>query len=527
MPVSAVGARGTWALLAAAAALPYLNALPNAFTLDDYGLIVGNVHVAAFDLARMWGGDYWSGFQDLRSGLYRPLTLTTFALERALFGPSPQACHVANLLLHVAATLLMWRLFAPLAGAAVAAWGAAVFAVLPAHSEAVIAAAGRADLLAGVACLACLALWDSGGGGRRAATGAGLFALALLSKEQAVVVPGLLACLHLFRRAHGALPRWPWGTYGLAAGVLALYLGARWAVLGGLGPVPVEPLDNPLVLLQTPARIVAALAVLARYARLLVLPARLSADYSFAAIPVADLSAAQAAAGLALAALVAAGLVRFARHRDVPGLALAWTAIAFALVANLFVTVGTIMAERLTYLPSVGFALGVGWALQALGARVGARAATTALATLVLAGGARTSARCGDWRDDLTLWRATVAAVPNSARAREGLGSALRARGALAEAEGEYRRAVAIYPRYDTSHYNLGLVLLDTARDAEALVQFERACALRPAFAEAHLNRGVALARLGRTDAARQAYARALELRPGWDAARGNLEMAR
>ena len=71
--------------------------------------------------------------------------------------------------------------------------------------------------------------------------------------------------------------------------VLAAYLLLRYTVLGGLAMIEIEPLDNPLVDLQGIDRVLAALAVATRYAVLLVVPARLSADYSFAAIDVSAL----------------------------------------------------------------------------------------------------------------------------------------------------------------------------------------------------------------------------------------------
>ena len=158
------GRRVVW-LLVLAAALPYLNALPNDFTLDDHGLIEQNEAVAAFDLVAFFSQDYWAGYDvHAESGLYRPLTLTTFAIERALFGLRPLPYHATNLLLHIGVTLLAWRLLRASAGDRVGLWAAALFAVLPGHSEAIVAVAGRADLLATAAALAALCIWNRPGG---------------------------------------------------------------------------------------------------------------------------------------------------------------------------------------------------------------------------------------------------------------------------------------------------------------------------------------------------------------------------
>lgn len=513
--------RGWLACLAAAALLPYVGSLANGFVLDDNGLILLNDAVRSFDLGALWTRDYWFGYDaDTASGLYRPVTLTTFAIEQALAGDRPWLYHGTNVLLHMGISLLAWALFRRVAGEVTAAAGALLFAVLPAHSEAVFAIAGRADLLSTAGLLASLLAW-SAPGRRRLAVGGLFFAAALLAKEQAVVLPGLLLALAWWQHRTRQCP-WPRAALLLSLGLLALYLAARWLVLGTLAGVDVEPLDNPLVELSTPQRMLAALAVGLRYAGLLVLPARLSADYSVAAIDVHHLPWFEQVGGLLLGALAVAALLRFARRPDVAGLSAAWLVVAFAPVANVLFPIGTILGERLTYAPSVGFCLGGGWALAGAIARLGRRgAALTAAVLLVL--GVRTAARAGDWRDEESLFRAVVEVHPDSARGRHGLGQALFDAGRLGEAERHYRRAIEIYPRYDTAYYNLGILLLGTARPQEALDAFDRSIELQPAYARAHLNRGVALFMLGRRAEAETATRQALRLRPGWELAQQNL----
>lgn len=507
-------------LLLLAALLPYLNSLPNGFSLDDYGLIVENVAVAAADLHAFFTQDYWSGYDpSARSGLYRPLTLLSFAVEYALIGATPWLYHCTNLLLHVATTLLAWQLFGRLTGARTAWWGAAIFAVLPGHSEAVIAIAGRADLLATAASLAALLCFT----GTRATlsqtlTGALCFAAALLCKEHAAVVPGLLVAIGWLR--HGRqLQAWRWQPLAVSGLVLGLYLLVRYAVLGGVASPDIEPLDNPLVELHGLPRVLAALAVATRYVGLLVAPMQLSADYSLAAIDVHSLSGLSVLSGLLMAALLAAAAWRFTQRPHAVTLGLVWLTIGFAPVVNVLFPIGTILAERLTYAPSLGFALSLGCALSWRPSRWMTRAAAALLVVMA----ARTAVRCADWRDEATLFQAVVALHPDSARGHKGLAKALRDDGQLAQAESHYRRAIEIYPRFDTAHYNLGILLHETRRFDEALFYFERACALRPEFADAHLNRGAALFQLRRISAAQQATRRAVELRPEWDLARQNL----
>jgi tetratricopeptide (TPR) repeat protein len=201
-----------------------------------------------------------------------------------------------------------------------------------------------------------------------------------------------------------------------------------------------------------------------------------------------------------------------------------WLMVCFAPFVNVLFPIGTILAERISYAPSVGYALGVGWALDGARRHLGYRVVQRLGLALLLVLGLRTAARCTDWRDELQLFGAVVAANPESARGHKGLAKALQDAGRVAEAEQEYRSAIEIYPRFDTAHYNLAILLHGTARYEEALSHFDRACILRPEFADAHLNRGVTLSRLGRLQESRQATQRAAELRPEWDAPRVNLQ---
>lgn len=494
-----------------AALVPYLSALGDGFAFDDAGLILRSESVRAFDLPVLLGADYWAGFDDRHSGLYRPLTSLSFAVDYRLGGGTPVVFHATNLLLHAACALLALELFAGLVGRGAALAGALLFAVHPAHSEAVIAIAGRADLLSTLCLLA--ALERSLAARRREGRGwwwsAPLLATGMVCKEQAVVLPGLLLALDGFL-GPGGRPRGRWREYGLQLLAIGAVLGLRCAVLGGWGQPEVDPLDNPLAAMTWPLRAVNALAVLGRYGALLAFPQPLSADYSFAAFPLAqELVAAQLVAALAVLAVAAATVRAFLRRPAPWSLGVLWAGLALAPVANLAVPIGTIMAERLLYLPSAGAALAAGAILAP-----GRRRVRTASGAVLLLLATLAWQRGGDWRDDETLFGSVLAAYPRSAKAHHGLGAALADRGQLDGAIAHYRRAIAIYPGYAVAHYNLGRVRLALGQYESARTGFAEAARLRPLDPHAVLNLGVALHSLGRLSEAAAAYRRSTQLAP-------------
>jgi protein O-mannosyl-transferase len=517
------------AAIALLAALSYLNILGNGFTLDDFGLIVHSRAVQLGDWRFLLANDYWAAFDGRSSGLYRPLTSLLFSLQYALGAGSPFLFHLFSLLLHALVSLLVWRLSTHLAGTSAGFMSAALFAVHPAHAEAVAAIAGQADLLStGGTLLALLCAWQTRFGDRRWSLGTALgLGLGLLAKEQTIVLPGLLLALDWYLYKNGSLQRLPWREYALCTAVVALYLALRYSVLGGWQIGYIDPLDNPLVTLPLPQRLGNAALVAWRYLGLLVLPYKLSADYSYNALPTADLWPLALAGALLLLTAGALLLYKFHRHPDLRSLGALWMLLAFAPVANIAFPIGTIFAERLLYLPSLGFCFVFAVALNQAWNAGRRRLSLAIFVVLVLGLTNRTWMRNADWRDNETLFHAAIHTYPQSAKAHAGLGQALLDRGDTIGALNSLERALSIYPDYAAAHYNTGVAYLALRQWEHALDAFTRAETLNPDHAQAALNRGVALWELGRYSEAVAAYEQALRLKPDFAAALENLQKAR
>src|SRR6185295_16943582 len=212
------------------------------------------------------------------------------------------------------------------------------------------------------------------------------------------------------------------------------------------------------------------LEVLARYAALLVWPAHLAIDYSYRAIETATgLFDPGAISGAVLLVGWGLGVVLSWRRAPAIAFALAWIGVALAPVANLAFPIGTIMAERLLYLPSVGFCMLAAAALERgllrfiTGSPAASRKrlaiATAAMGLLVLALAARSAVRLRDWRDDYTIFKAALAVEPDSVRSLFNYGSACEERGDDSSAIESYEKAIRLWPEYADAHYNLAGVL--------------------------------------------------------------------
>jgi Flp pilus assembly protein TadD len=216
----------------------------------------------------------------------------------------------------------------------------------------------------------------------------------------------------------------------------------------------------------------------------------LSSDYSYDAVPVVRSPAdPRLLAGVALLVVLVWVAVRAYRTRSaLPGVAVAVWVLFLLPSSNLLFPAGTLMAERLTYLPSLAACLLAGHGLAAWAARsegvpdrkrriVPVLAVAVGLAALLAW---RTVQRNPDWKDNRTLAAADVRIQPRSAKLHAGLAIAAHRDGDLGVAERHYREALRIWAGYAQVHHNLGVLLERTGRDPEALASYREAARLAP-----------------------------------------------
>ncbi|HEV2520816.1 MAG TPA: hypothetical protein VGT24_00430 [Candidatus Acidoferrales bacterium] len=452
-------------ILLAAAALVYSNTLGNQFALDDELYILHNAQVTDPSLQRLFSPNPFSN-------VFRPVTFATLAANWALGEAEPVIYHIVNLALHAGATLLLFLLLQELLasiseGKTVAFAAALLYAVHPIHTEAVSWVVGRAELLAAGFLFAgwLLHLRD------RPIASLVCFALALLSKESAVAFFPLLLI------GDYATGKWkPLIRYALTGGLTVLYLGLLWKVQGGrFGQPGIAMADNPLAYLPAHWRILNALRVAWKYAALQSYPRVLACEYSFNQIPVYRDWRHTLPAAIAAAAVIGVWIWAVRRGQTTPALAGAIYFGGFAATANILLPTGTIMAERLAYLPSAGFCLLLAFGWNWIRKKQG-MLAWGLLAAAVLALSVRTVIRNRDWKDNFALYSSAVRAVPNDAKMHANLAGEYFKRNQLDLAVGEYRIALRINPdspdtlaSYSMLEYRLGNYQAAGAMMEEAL----------------------------------------------------------
>jgi tetratricopeptide (TPR) repeat protein len=490
-----------WRLLALAVLVfaAYSNSFQAGLIFDNAPAIAQDTRIrtaASENIGLILHREYW--YKRAPSGLYRPLTTLSYLLNYAILGNglNPAGYHWINVALHAANVWMVYALGILIFGEpALALALAALWGVHPVLTESVTNIVGRADLLATFGVLAGLLCYTralAAHGRPKVAWLAGMAAaqaVGLFSKESAAVLPGILLLYDLAWPLRG---RWRQRAPAYAALILP-FAAFLWLRSSAHPRMLIPFAENPLASAGFWTGRLTAIQVIGRLMGLFLWPMRLSADYSFNAAPLVVWQALLALL-VCLAAILIAAL---RRRRNRPffffvGLFF----VALTPTANLFFPIGSIMAERFLYLPSVGLAGCLVVGIQALVRRPSARRATwiaTALVCLALA--ARTYARNFDWRDEMSLWTSAAAASPGSARAHNNLCNALSdLPGRLPEAIAECETALRILPDSADAHYNLGRILARSpGRLADAISEYQAALRIEPDYAQARTGLGNAL----------------------------------
>jgi tetratricopeptide (TPR) repeat protein len=457
------------------ATLAYVNSFPGVFLLDDLQIVRDNPLVAAPRLWPILTSDYWGW--DMNSGLYRPLTILSFAVNRLLLGADAWGFHLVNVLLHAMVALLVFLLVACWHNDRFVAWlAAALFAVHPIHTEVINEAVGRGELLA--AGFGLLALWLA----RRPGHGPAVWSLlsvaaALLSKEHAVVLLVLLPAADWFFSPSGfPVRRWPY-YLALAAVGGGWWLARSWLAVRVAEPLPKDPFFIPLAFADTWSRITTALKLQWQLLGKQLLPLDLQAVYSTATPeamllgPGTPLGLVVLIASLILTAVVARGLYR----RQPIALYGAFYLLSILPASNLFFAAGVTFAERLAYFPSV-WCCGAAAMLMVGATRNWKRFPLpwiAGLLVIVLMMG--TWRRNADFADPVRLWSTNVQTAPDNILAWLYLGGSLYESGRIPEAESTYRRMLELAPGFPEGLRNYAQFLLQEGRPAEAEPLAEKA----------------------------------------------------
>jgi len=455
---------------------------------------------------------------------YHPLSTYSHMLDCQLFGLKAGGHHATNLLLHAITAALLFLLLREMTGRLwPSALVASLFAIHPLRVESVAWISERKDVLSGLFFVLTLGAYVRYTRGPRTsgryATVCSLYALGLLAKPMLVTLPMVLLLLDY----------WPlrrWRVSGNGGGGVDPAAGCNQEGGGSPSEAPkmvgVETTPRPsiawripwhLIVEKTPLlllslaaslltiytqvdaiRSLESISWLARCANALVAyvsylgcffwPQRLAILY-----PHANNNQSAGAVVSAAIILLAVSAGAFFWRRQTPYVLVGWLWYLGMLVPviGLLQVGGQSMADRYTYLPQIGLAFGLVWAVTGLAEFLAARAETAvqrasrfllALAATGIVAALAVGAwrQTGYWRDSETLW-VRDEMYPNS-----------------------------------VGFYNFGLVLAAANRHEEAVQKFKNAYEISPTDEDTLYSYAQSLEALGRVEEAIEKYREALKV---------------
>ncbi len=568
-------------IIAVLAFVIYAQSIHFGYTLDDGTVIrenkVTKKGIAAIPTIISHG--YWYGFNESKDAAYRPTSLIMFAIEYQIFDDNPKVSHLINVLLYALTCWLLYFLLCKLFEHQNLVFPfvcSLLYVTHPIHTEVVDSIKSRDEILcflfALIAAHSFIRYYVSKNTILMLIAGGISFFLAMLSKETGLCFFIILPLI-LFM-----LPDTNWKKIGVVFGVLIVLVGSyifiRSQILESITTKrELLAIDNTMMATKSWInREATAFYILLRYIFLLVLPHPLSYDYSFSEIKIQTLSDLPALLGIVVYAAIGIYAAIKIRTKNFFAFAIIIYILPLAAVCNVFFIIGSTMAERFMYIPSLAFCMMVTYFLikltktEAVKSRFNTipqfLSANTSLFILVfiLCGlySIKTYSRSSYWKDNVELFGADVAAADGSARAHYNWGSAIllnkypeekntaRKGVLLDQAIVEFNKAVKIFDLYPDAYLNLGLCYMDKENNLEAIRNYEIARQLYPKpnpkvfnnlglvygktgqfqkaltildtalkyeddFAEAHNNRGNALAGLGRYPEAIPEFEKAIE----------------
>jgi Tfp pilus assembly protein PilF len=498
-------------LLFVLCAVSYANALFGGFAFDDIALIVENPYIKDPALmSRVFKEDLFaSAYENTRPNYYRPLQAASFILDYRLFRLKPIGYHATNILLHFFNSALVYvMLYLLFKNIFIAAFSSCLFCVHPMNSAAVAYISGRADLLAGFfilsVFLSAFALYKGRGQGKYIFLIVVFSLSALLSKENAMVIPMGILFLSLFAEKRPRASLFLAVVASLAA--IAVYLFIRISLAG-------IPFAREDVLGLSPGlKAINFIFAAFYYVFLLLFPFNL--HFMRAAAPILQISDARLWIVLA-PSLLLAWLWYIKRHNRLLNFAIIWFILFIAPV--FFVMTGfsgrLTLAEHWVYLASIGFSLALAGALFALKSRFKSAVYLLAAAALLAAASATASNNL-NFKNRLALSKNILRYEPDNKEANKELAYAYLGQKKPVEARAYIDQALKSAPRDPQTYLLQGIYYEDSGDLGLAINSYEKALRLNPYFGRASNNLGAIYFNKGDLVRASGSFRRAIALNP-------------
>ena len=497
--------------------ITYSQIIGNDFiNFDDNEYIVENYSIqSGFNT----GSIKWA-FTSVVQGNWHPLTWLSHMLDWNLFGANASGHHLVSVLLHIGAVIFLFLFLNKTTNNLwPAVFASALFALHPLRVESVAWAAERKDVLSmffGMACLYAYAFYAEKNKSLRYLLCLILFVLSLMSKSMLVTLPFIMMLLDY----------WPLQRWQKAIDEQGKRLHSARCLIWEKVPFLLFTITSSIITfcVQNKAGAISSgekLAFIVRGANAIVSyvaylgktfwPINLAVFYPYEyPLPLWKVLI----SGIILILFTLAVLYYI---RKLPFLFVGW----FWYLGTLIPVIGLVqvgnqaIADRYTYLPSIGIAVMLAWGIPTLIKSEEIRkkilfpmgiAFLTILSVL-------TCQQCGYWKNNFELFNHAVLVTKDNYVAHNNVGLTLAEEGKINGAFYHYNKAIHIKPDYADAYYNRGIIYDERGQYQLAIEDYNQAIRLQPNFARAYNNSGAASLKLGQNSRAIDDFNKAIQLK--------------
>ena len=500
----------------------YGSTLENDYALDDEYVMTNNplVQKGVKGIPKIFRSPYVQEKNETHS--YRPVTLTTFAIEYELFGAKPKKGHLINLILYTITCLVLFKLLRRLFREyhwSLAAIATFFFLILPVHSEVVNNIKCRDELLCFLFAILSLAHFIKYVDTKKLI---GLFlgilfiTLSLLSKPSSMTFLAIIPLTLWF------FTEIKWKSLativgGVVLGIIVVKLGASAA--SSAGPSGVRDtlyFENPFFTDNTSfiGRIPMAFYTVAYYIKLMVYPAVLLCYYGYNQVPIVGWDSPVFWISMVLLIAAVGWALYKIKTKGIWVYGILYFVVAISMFSNLLRPAVGIIAERFVYLPSLGFCILMSYLLFKLfnkskdsGKFEGKYKAGVVVSLLIVfaLSAVKITTRNSEWKNKETLIFSDVEKAPKSAKLNSLVGNYLflkvqmekrpqQKQQLIKDAIKYYRRSLDVFPDYATSWNNMATLYFNGQHNfVKAEESYRKAVEIDPEYPEALFGIGYCL----------------------------------
>lgn len=543
------------AIIGILAFLIYSNTLNHGYVLDDFSLIKENFQTkqGTKALKEIFSSSYRTGYYLPDNDLYRPLSKAMFAIEWQLAPDKPALSHWVNVLLYAISGMLLFIVLSKYMKNNY--WLPFITTILfiahPIHTEVVANIKSRDEIL-GLLFFLVTAYYTFLYTQKNKviyliASGIAFF-LSLLSKESTITFIAVIPLLNYF--FIGADKKMHLLTIAPLAIAILLFMYIRYKILGSGPEIHPSLMDNLLVSTHNKTeQFATAVYILFIYVLLFIAPFKLVSDRSFNDIPIIGITSIEFIIAIVFFLSIAIYSIKTWKEKNVISFGILFFFITASLASNIFFIIGTSYAERLMYVPLLGFCIVAGaLLLKVFSVDIEKplisiqnlfeenKKLSLLLLTLVLVYSVKTYSRNKAWESNYSLHKTDVALAPGSARAHYYYGNIITQEEYLASikdnqvreaildtAMREMRTTINIYKGFADAYHKIGKIHLIHKKLDSARVYYEKALSLNPGNSMYLNNYGTVLFNLGNLEGAKKQFELSLQTNPNQSDAYSNL----